>query len=137
MNNVAIINGKSSCELFTGTSIGANLKHYHVFGCLVFALDNALASGNSLLHWLPCACLGVNLGLSPDPCQKCQVGSKPIICHHILIYQWPANSIVNKSFSISCFSYSTSFTLDSNQKYLKQHCKVMYVAFFYMTKLLC
>jgi hypothetical protein len=66
MNNVAIINGKSSCELFTGTSIGANLKHYHVFGCLVFALDNALASGNSLLHWLPCACLGVNLGPSPD-----------------------------------------------------------------------
>ena len=66
MNNVAIINGKSRFELFTGTSIGANLKHYHVFGCPVVLLDNASASGNSLPHWSPCACLGVDLVPSPD-----------------------------------------------------------------------
>lgn len=65
-NNVAIIDGKSRLELFAGTSVGANLKHYHVFGCPVFALDNALASGNSIPRWSPRARLGINLGPSPD-----------------------------------------------------------------------
>jgi hypothetical protein len=41
------------------------MKHVHTFACPVFAWDNALASGNSLPRWLPCARLGLNLGLSP------------------------------------------------------------------------
>ncbi len=31
----------------------------------MFILENDLAAGNSILHWSPCACLGVNLGPSP------------------------------------------------------------------------
>ena len=41
------------------------MKHVHTFACPVFALDNALASGNSLPRWSPCARLGLNLGPSP------------------------------------------------------------------------
>jgi hypothetical protein len=41
------------------------MKHLHAFGCPVFALENNLAAGNSIPHWSPRACLGVNLGTSP------------------------------------------------------------------------
>jgi hypothetical protein len=41
------------------------MKHEHTFGCPVFALQNALASGNQLPLWSPRACLGLNLGPSP------------------------------------------------------------------------
>ncbi len=41
------------------------MKHVHTFGCSVFALQNALASGNQLLCWSPGAHLGLNLGPSP------------------------------------------------------------------------
>jgi hypothetical protein len=37
----------------------------HTFGCPVFALQNALASGKSLPRWSPRARLGLNLGPSP------------------------------------------------------------------------
>jgi hypothetical protein len=40
------------------------MKHLHAFSCPVFALENNLAAGNSILHWSPCARPGVNLGLS-------------------------------------------------------------------------
>jgi hypothetical protein len=42
------------------------MKHHHAFGCLVFALDNDLAAGSSILHWSPRTRLGVNLGSSPS-----------------------------------------------------------------------
>jgi hypothetical protein len=41
------------------------MKHVHTFGCPVFALQNALASGNQLPRWSPHAHLGTNLGPSP------------------------------------------------------------------------
>jgi hypothetical protein len=41
------------------------MKHMHTFACSVFALDNALASGNSLPRWSTRARLGLNLGPSP------------------------------------------------------------------------
>jgi hypothetical protein len=41
------------------------MKHLHAFGCPVFALENNLAAGNSILHWSSRACLGVNLDSSP------------------------------------------------------------------------
>jgi hypothetical protein len=41
------------------------MKHVHTFGCPVFALQNALASGNQLRQWSPRWCLGLNLGPSP------------------------------------------------------------------------
>ena len=55
----------SSLELFSSIRVGSNMKHVHTFGCPVFALQNALASGKSLPRWSPCACLGLNLGPSP------------------------------------------------------------------------
>jgi hypothetical protein len=42
------------------------MKHHHVFGCPVFALENNLAAGSSIPHWSPHAHLGVNLGSSPS-----------------------------------------------------------------------
>jgi hypothetical protein len=38
------------------------MKHRHTFGCPVFVLQNALASGNTLPRWSPRARLGLNLG---------------------------------------------------------------------------
>ena len=59
-------NGTSRLELFSGVRCSAKLRHMHVFGCPVFALNNALASGNMVPRWSPCACLGLNLGPSPS-----------------------------------------------------------------------
>jgi hypothetical protein len=42
------------------------MKHHHAFGCPVFALENDLAAGSPILHWSPCARLGVILGSSPS-----------------------------------------------------------------------
>ena len=42
-----------------------NLKHVHTFACPVFALQNELASGNSMPRWAPRARIGLNLGPSP------------------------------------------------------------------------
>ena len=41
------------------------MKTMHTFACPVFALQNALASGNTLPRWSPSARLGLNLGPSP------------------------------------------------------------------------
>jgi hypothetical protein len=57
--------GTSRLELFSSIRVGCNIKHVHTFGCPVFALQNALASGNQLPRWSPCARLGLNLGPSP------------------------------------------------------------------------
>jgi hypothetical protein len=40
--------GTSRLELFSSIRVGCNMKHVHTFGCPVFALQNALASGNQL-----------------------------------------------------------------------------------------
>jgi hypothetical protein len=40
--------GTSRLELFSSIRVGSNMKHVHTFGCPVFALQNALASGNQL-----------------------------------------------------------------------------------------
>jgi hypothetical protein len=57
--------GTSRLELFSSIRVGANMKHVHTFGCPVFALQNALASGNQLPQWSPRARLGLNLEPSP------------------------------------------------------------------------
>jgi hypothetical protein len=58
--------GTSRLERFSSIRIGSNMKHHHAFGCPVFAPENDLASGSSILHWSPCAHLGINLGSSPS-----------------------------------------------------------------------
>jgi hypothetical protein len=40
--------GTSRLELFSSIRVGCSMKHVHTFGCPVFALQNALASGNQL-----------------------------------------------------------------------------------------
>jgi hypothetical protein len=57
--------GTLRLELFSSIRVGCNMKHVHTFGCPVFALQNALASGNQLPRWSPRARLGLNLGPSP------------------------------------------------------------------------
>jgi len=55
----------SRLQLFSSFHVGSNMKHVHTFGCPVFAMQNALASGKSLPRWSPRTRLGLNLGLSP------------------------------------------------------------------------
>jgi hypothetical protein len=52
-------------ELFSSIQVESNLRHVHTFGCLVFAIQNVLASGSQLPRWSPRARLGLNLGPSP------------------------------------------------------------------------
>jgi hypothetical protein len=56
----------SRLELFSSIQVGGNMKHMHTFGRPVFALQNTLASGNTLPRWSPRARLGLNLGPSPN-----------------------------------------------------------------------
>jgi hypothetical protein len=58
--------GTSRLKRFSSIRIGSKMKHHHAFGCPVFALENYLAAGSSILHWSPCARLGINLDLSPS-----------------------------------------------------------------------
>ncbi len=47
-NNLPVLeDGTSQLELFSSICVGANMKHMHTFACPVFALQNALASGNN------------------------------------------------------------------------------------------
>ncbi len=65
-NNLPVLkDGTFRLELFSSIQVGSNLKHVHTFGCPVFALQNALASGNQLPCWSPRARLWLNLGPSP------------------------------------------------------------------------
>jgi hypothetical protein len=57
-------NGTSRLELFSSICVSSNMKHVHTFGCPVFALQIALASGNQLPCWSSRARLGLNLGPS-------------------------------------------------------------------------
>ncbi len=57
--------GTSKLELFSSIHVGCNMKHVHTFGCPVFVLQNALASGNQLPRWSLRVRLGLNLGPSP------------------------------------------------------------------------
>jgi len=67
LHNVLPVQDDSTSQLehFSSIHVGLKLKHTHVFGCPVFALQNELASGSSLPKWSPRAQLGINLGPSP------------------------------------------------------------------------
>ena len=65
-NNLPVLEDDTlRLELFSSILVGCNMKHMHTFGCPVFALQIALASGNYLPRWSPPAHLGLNLGPSP------------------------------------------------------------------------
>jgi hypothetical protein len=41
--------GSSWLELFSSIQVGAKMAHSHTFACSVFALQNELAAGNTIL----------------------------------------------------------------------------------------
>ena len=53
-------------ELFSGVQIAPKLRHFHVFGCPTYMLDNALQSGQGTPKWKNRSRLGVYLGPSPN-----------------------------------------------------------------------
>ena len=66
-NNIPVLDdGTSRLEKFSGIRVGTKMKDFHAFACPVFALQNALAGGNTLPRWSPRARLGLNLGPSPS-----------------------------------------------------------------------
>jgi len=66
-NNLPVLeDGTSRLEKFSGIRVGTRMKDFHAFACPVFALQTALASGNTLPRWSPRARLGLNLGPSPS-----------------------------------------------------------------------
>ena len=56
---------RSPRQIFTGTMININPKHYKPFGCPVYVLDNALATGNIFHKWKERSRVGIYLGKSP------------------------------------------------------------------------
>jgi hypothetical protein len=50
------------------------MKCLHTFGCPVFALQNALAAGQSIPRWNPRSCIELNLGPSPMHARNVHLG---------------------------------------------------------------
>jgi hypothetical protein len=51
--------------MFSRAEVAANLKEFHTPLCPVYALNSALASGDSIPKWDNRCRLGINLGTSP------------------------------------------------------------------------
>lgn len=64
-NNTPLKDGISPMEKFSSTDVTANLKHFHTFGCPVYALDERLQANKHIASWKKRARLGINLGPSP------------------------------------------------------------------------
>ena len=69
--------GTSPLERFSSLSIASNPKHFHTFGCPVYALDNRLASNSKIPPWQSRARLGINLGPSPRHARSCALVLDP------------------------------------------------------------
>ena len=58
---------KSALEVFSNSPVSCNPKHWHPFGCPVYALDSDLAAGKkSGKKWTDRARVGIYLGQSPQ-----------------------------------------------------------------------
>jgi hypothetical protein len=57
--------GTSPLEMFSGAEVTVNLKDWHTPLFTLYALNSALASGNSIPKWDNRCRLGINLGPSP------------------------------------------------------------------------
>ena len=69
--------GTSPLERFSSITVASNMKHFHTFGCPVYALDKGLASNKKIKPWLPRSCLGINLGPSPRHARSCALVLDP------------------------------------------------------------
>jgi hypothetical protein len=52
-------------EVFSGTSISAEVRHHHTLGCPAYVTANAIQSGKSLPTWMSWARVGIYIGISP------------------------------------------------------------------------
>ena len=58
---------KPPIELFTGTKVMMNSKHFQTFGCPVFVLENELQSTGGIFNkWKERSKVGIYLGISPQ-----------------------------------------------------------------------
>jgi hypothetical protein len=49
----SLADGRSPLEVFASLAVGSKMRDNHTFGCPVFALQNALAAGNTIPKWSP------------------------------------------------------------------------------------
>ena len=59
-------NSLTPAEIFSGTRVTANPRHWHTWGCPVYVLDNALQAGQKINKWNSRARVAVYLGQSPN-----------------------------------------------------------------------
>jgi hypothetical protein len=52
-------------EVFSGTSIAAEVRHHHTFGCPAYVTAGEIQSGKSLPTWMSRARVGIHIGISP------------------------------------------------------------------------
>jgi len=64
-NNTPFKDGISPLENFSSTDLSANMRHFHTFGCPVYALDERLQDNKPIASWNKRARLGINFGPSP------------------------------------------------------------------------
>jgi hypothetical protein len=58
---------RAPLEVFSNSQVDCNLKHWHPFGCPVYALDSDLAAGKkSGMKWTDRSRVGIYLGQSPQ-----------------------------------------------------------------------
>ena len=56
---------RSPMEVFSGTKVATNPKHWKPFGCPVYVLDNELQGNKPFHKWKDRADIGIYLGMSP------------------------------------------------------------------------
>jgi hypothetical protein len=52
-------------EVFSGTSISAEIRHHHTFECPAYVTESEIQLGKSLPTWTSRARVGTNIGISP------------------------------------------------------------------------
>ena len=62
---------RTPTEIFTGSRVAGNPKHWKPFGCPVYVLDNALQGRNPFHKWKHRARPGIYLGKSPPARTEC------------------------------------------------------------------
>jgi len=67
LNNAPDIKrGQPPLQLFTGTQVSMNPKHWYHFGCPVYVLDDSLQAGKKIDKWSERRRIGIYLGQSPQ-----------------------------------------------------------------------
>jgi hypothetical protein len=59
------VTGKAPIEMFSTVASATNPKHYHPFGCPVYALAARQQADDKVEKWLERARVGINIGMSP------------------------------------------------------------------------